>query len=130
MKLTETFLVRSVPHVHKGVRSSSGEGSVLFVESDGIDRENVLHFLFFRSMAFECVFFLLNFRIGIEEFHGHATCRRRSSARAKANADATSFTFDRTENVTLFVREATNASRLIFQIRFAIVDRRLSSDRT
>lgn len=75
MKLAETFLVRSVPHVHEGVRSTGGERSVLFVKRDGIDRENVFHLFFFRTMTLECVFLLLNFRIRIEEFHRHPTCK-------------------------------------------------------
>ena len=109
MKLTETLFVRAIPHVHEGIGSTRCKRPVLLMEGNGIDRKDILDAVVFRTVTLEGVFLLLNFWIRIEELHCHAT-------------------FDRAENVALLVRKATNASRLILQIRLAIVDRRVTSD--
>lgn len=47
MKLTETFLIRSIPHVHECIRTARRERAVLFVKGDGIDRKDVLDAVLF-----------------------------------------------------------------------------------
>ena len=47
MKLTETLLIRTIPHVHECIGTTRRERAVLFMESDGIDREDILHTILF-----------------------------------------------------------------------------------
>ena len=75
VKLTETFFVRAVPHVHEGIGSTRGERAVLLVEGDGIDGKDILDAVVFRTVTLEGVLLLLNLWIGIEELHRHATYR-------------------------------------------------------
>lgn len=73
MKLTKTFLIGSIPNINKTIRPTSRESSVLSMKSDGVHGENVFDAVFFRSMTFKSVFFLLNFGIGIEKFYSDST---------------------------------------------------------
>lgn len=75
MKLTETFFIRSIPHIDKCVRSTCCKCSVLFMKRNGIHRENCFNLFIFRTMTFEGIFLLLNFGIWIEEFHRDTTWR-------------------------------------------------------
>ena len=72
MKLAEPLLVEAIPDVDVAIRTTSSKGIVDVVESDGIDRVDLLHAILFDPVAFECVLLFLNFWAGVQVLHCHA----------------------------------------------------------
>ena len=73
VKLAQSLLVVAVPDVDKAVTTASGEGVVLPVEGNRVDRVNILNTILLQTMTFERVFLLLSFWSRIKHLHRHSS---------------------------------------------------------